>query len=605
MSQLWSVAFFSLSLALTGGMEQNCEEFCGAGTACKAGKCEAVEVARCSPACGACEVCDTSGSVPACLKLCGPNAICDAAKRQCVSAAEFHKHAPQLAGPFPNGYAVTKACLGCHAKQAKDFMGSIHWKWQGPTPQLVGPDGKKKLNPGTLGKKNLVNNFCIAVPSNEKRCDQCHAGYGGDPDPGKPQKSARAYVRFDPKDPTADSSIPLAERIDCLVCHSNPAAAYAKDPKSFGNPLSTLNLAAAAKDVRLPMRTNCGACHFYAGGADSVKLMGSSLKNPTVALDVHMGNGVDCSDCHATAGHKFRGAGVHVPANVERAACTDCHGTAPHEGKVASNGETLDEHTAKIACQTCHIPAFSRGQFAKVEWDWSTAGDNTKGVAGVVTTRVNELGLPDPQGTAVTTYDFLKGDFKWMKNVKPTYAWYNGQMRHTVVTDKADYRNAGLTADDAARISLASPMGSASDPAAKIYPFKLFRGRQAVFVDGANSFVAVPNLFGPAALWGIIQAPGYKYAGRTAMEALWTTSLAKGMAAAGQIPAGAPAARFNGTKGWDWRYTKLYLDLNHEVAPKGQALGAGGCADCHSASSKLPLCELYQGAKKPHEVTCP
>lgn len=485
-------------------------------------------------------------------------------------------------------------------------MSTIHWKWSGPTPELVDPgDLTTVLNPGNIGKSTLINNFCVGVISNEQRCDQCHAGYGGDPDTNKPQKSARYYMKFDPNDSTADSSIALENRVDCLVCHANPKSGYSKDPKAFGRPLGTVNLAKAAQDLVKPTRENCGSCHFYAGGGDNVKLMGSSLKNPTADIDVHMGNGMDCSNCHADKGHQFKGAGVHTPANNGRASCEDCHGATPHKN-VPNNGAQLDTHAARIACQTCHIPAFSRNQFAKVNWDWATTGDKTQGVNGVVTTKVNDLGQPDANGTAVTTYDFMKGSFVWQRNVTPTYAWYNGQMMHLTTADKADYTAKGLDPnDDATRIVIGMPIGSVSDTNAKIHPFKLMRGRQAVYIDGAQSFVANPFMFGPGSLWGIITGATWNYS-PSAMEATWTTILSKGAEAAGQVATGTTLDPFNGTKGWDFRYTKLYMDLNHEVAPKTQALGSGGCTDCHSSTPKIPMCDLYASATtKPWGISCP
>jgi hypothetical protein len=298
---------------------------------------------------------------------------------------------------------------------------------------------------------------------------------------------------------------------------------------------------------------------------------------------------------------------------------------------VAANGAQLDAHTARIACQTCHIPRFSRGQFGKVDWDWSYAGDNVTCsgapgtcAAGVVTTRVNDDGTPNPASpNAVTTYDFVKGRFTWQRNVVPAYRWSNGKATHALTSDKADLGALGTTADDASRITLGEPVGSAAD--GKIMPFKLMRGRQAFYVDGASSFAIVPNVFGPGSFWGVIQAPGYSSAtydfdgagpiapGADSLAALWGRVLAVGARAAGQVPDGtgdfarwsaaAPAA-----PGYDWRYTKLYLDLNHEVAPKAQALGSasvGGCADCHSAAPKLPLCALYAGRPLPWGVTCP
>ncbi len=253
-----------------------CGPVCGPGTACEMGKCVAVAAITCSPACGPCEACNSAAAIPQCVNLCGKNAASDKASKQCVSLADLHRNAPELNGPFKSGYEVSAKCVGCHAKQAEDFMATIHWKWAGPTPQLMELDGVTLKNPGNLGKSNLIKNFCVATPSNDKRCDQCHAGFGGDPDLAKPQKSARSYGKYVAGDATSDSSIPLNQRIDCLVCHSDPTAGYAKDPRDFGNPLGTLNLAVAAQEVIMPTRSNCGACHLYAGGGDNVKLMGSS-----------------------------------------------------------------------------------------------------------------------------------------------------------------------------------------------------------------------------------------------------------------------------------------------------------------------------------------
>lgn len=532
-----------------------------------------------------------TGATPAeraCDPACAPGAVCVAGACEPV-----HADAAELAGPFATPYEVTGRCVACHPDQAAQFMKTIHWNWAGPTPQLQGHEAST-----AIGKKALINNFCVAVASNEKRCDQCHAGYGGDPDPARPQKSALTYT-------AATSSIPLEHRIDCLVCHADPAAGYAKDPKDFGRPAATVDLARAARSVRkVPANANCGACHFYAGGGDNVKLMGSALKDPPASLDVHMGNGMTCSGCHAEPGHQFKGAGIHVPANVARASCSDCHGATPHAGKSRA-GDRLDAHVDAIACQTCHVPTFSRSQFAKMDWDWSTAGDRTRGTNGVVKTALNDAGAPDPAGKEVVTYDFIKGDFGLKRNVKPEYAWYDGRMMHLTTSDRISLAGeTGLTPAKADRITLSRPLGGPKDAKARIFPFKLMYGRQAFQVDGDRSFAIVPNVFGPGSLWGTLQSPGYAFdpAGRTYVtaatpepkpfDALLSAVFTKGAVAAGQVPAGTTLARWDasrpGAAGWDWRYTKMYMDMNHEVAPKAQALGAGGdCKVCHSKQSVI------------------
>ena len=106
---------------------------------------------------------------------------------------------------FESGPEVTKACLSCHTEAAKQIQKTIHWQWISPTD----PDQK-------LGKMGLVvNNFCVAVPSNEPRCTSCHIGYGW-------------------KDKTFD--LTQQERIDCLVCHEQTGT-YVKFPVGAGNPV--------------------------------------------------------------------------------------------------------------------------------------------------------------------------------------------------------------------------------------------------------------------------------------------------------------------------------------------------------------------------------
>lgn len=624
----WALAALAVvALSACSDDEKKCEDFCGAGAACVGGSCQPVQA--CSPACGsgqACQdgacvatlasacggscgtdqICVTGGGAASCVAVCGAGQAWNSTTSQCQMT---NLHAAYFAGKtFASGFDVTAKCVGCHAQKATEMLQTQHFTWKGPTPELQAFDGAFQVtdvvrNPGTIGKANLINNFCVAVPSNEKRCDQCHAGYGSDPDATKPQKSARAYT-------AADSSIPLEHRVDCLVCHSDPAAGYKKDLKNWGLPDATVNLAnAAAAVIKTPTRQNCGVCHFYAGGGDYVKLMGSSLKAPAESLDVHMGRGMTCAQCHVDPGHQFKGAGIHVPSNTGRAACTDCHVAAPHTGKFA-NGETIDRHVDTLACQTCHIPAFARGQFTKMDWDWSTAGDKSKGGgSGVIKQLVNDAGEVTAGGTEVVTYDYIKGDFVWKRNVKPAYAWYNGKMTHVTASDKGSFTvETGLTAMHHDRITLAMPLGSAADATAKIYPFKMMHGRQAVYVDGANSFVIVPNVFGPAGFWGVLQSTGYTYDSQTGnytapnaatpvttatpLQSLLSTNFTTGAKKAGQIPTdAAPLVKYagTGTVGWDWRYTKMYLDMNHEVAPKAQALGAGagtsGCGSCHSSFS--------------------
>ena len=91
-----------------------------------------------------------------------------------------------------NPYTGTSQCLYCHGRSGDDVMKTAHWKWEGTVSGIKGFEGT------THGKKDLINNFCLAVPTNEGRCAQCHIGYGW---------GSKAFNFGDPKN------------IDCLACH--------------------------------------------------------------------------------------------------------------------------------------------------------------------------------------------------------------------------------------------------------------------------------------------------------------------------------------------------------------------------------------------------
>ena len=519
---------------------------CADGLTCEDNVCQPPVIPdppSCETPCGACEVCDVSLDTPACVFTCGDDQVCSA-DGMCVRAA-LHASLEDLQGPFASGPAVTAACLGCHENVGDHFINTAHWKWAGATPDMAGHE-----DDNTVGKGNLVNNFCIAVVSNEKRCSQCHTGYGME------------NQEFDYSNPG---------NIDCLVCHADPAAGYKKDPKLAGAPIATADLVLAAQSVGEPSRKNCGSCHFSAGGGDNVKKgdLGSALANPTVDIDAHMGKGMTCADCHRGDSHTMLGQGAHLPVSEGRVACADCHTAAPH------TVDTLNEHALDIACQTCHIPAFSRTQPTKMDWDWSTAGNKTLGTDGVVTGTLGD-------GTVVQTYNFMKGNFVWEKNVKPTYAWYDGRVERMTMLDQYGVGE-GTSGDP---IKLGTIVAGHSDMGAKIFPFKAMKGQQPV--DPTGRYVIVPKLFGPGSFWaGIPDAADYT-AG--AVTTLWTNALTAGALAAGQLAEG----NSYGEGDWAWGYTVMYLGINHEVAPKEQALGQStGCtSECHGSGTVLDFVEL-------------
>ena len=427
-------------------------------------------------------------------------------------------------------YEGTESCLMCHEDQGANVLDTGHFKWEGKTENIVGLEG------GLHGKNDLLNNFCIAVATNEARCTQCHTGYG--------YRDA-GYNFNDPNN------------IDCLVCHDQ-SGTYKKGKTTAGMPDPSVDLNAVARSISLgsePTRKACIGCHAYAGGGDNVKHgdISTDMIATTRDFDVHMGvNGANlsCVDCHATnhdpktgdVNHGIAGMSLHSVNEGEIRQCTDCHG-GKNTIHADSSVDTIfvDGRHDRLACQVCHIPAIARAVSTTTEWYWSDAGKNIDPIP------------VDPE-TGRPTWDKKKGSFVWSTNVRPTLRYSNGKWTRMVVGISDKY--------DEEPIQMAEPLGDYSDPDAMIYPFKLMIGNQPV--DPNTHTVLVPHLFGtaggPNPYWGTWD---------------WTKALQDGANRTGQD--------FSGT--YIFAATEMLLSVNHEVAPAEQALGMGGinggCMDCH------------------------
>jgi len=437
-----------------------------------------------------------------------------------------HTQLPALQGPFVTPQDVTKACLSCHADAASEVMHTTHWTWE-YVNETTGQ---------TLGKKTLINNFCIDIESNEPRCTSCHVGYGW-------------------KNESFDFT--AQENVDCLVCHDTTGA-YKKFPTGAGLPVSepmefpagsgTIwtppDLANVAQNVGVTSRQTCGSCHFFGGGGDEVKHgdLDTSLNNPPLELDVHMsaeGQNFTCTTCHTTDNHQTVGSRYSMDPEQWKG-CETCHGQTPH------TLAALNQHADKIACQTCHIPEYARGGIpTKMTWDWSQAGELVDGKPVV---RKDETGH--------VIYDGQKGAFTYGANVIPEYVWFNGQVQYTLAGEKID---------PTGMVSINKFLGDKDDPNAKIWPVKRFEAIQPY--DTVNNVLAMPHLFGKddTAYWGNYD---------------WNKAIATGMEDAG-LP-------YSGEYGFV--KSQMYWPITHMVSPASEALV---CKDCHTAeSSRLDFATL-------------
>jgi octaheme c-type cytochrome (tetrathionate reductase family) len=348
-------------------------------------------------------------------------------------------HAPVITEKFEAPQAVTRACLKCHP-QAVDVMKTAHWLWLGEEVDIQGKAGKTRI-----GKRNVLNNFCIATTGNEKGCTKCHVGYGW------------ADASFD---------FSRSENVDCLVCHEHTNA-YVKGPA--GMPTKETDLVAAAKSVGTPSRENCLTCHAYGGGGQAVKHgdIDSSLAHPFEDEDIHIGrHGFLCVDCHTAPNHWIRGRAFSVSVEDSHGvACTDCHVKPEHKD------ERLNAHLKSVACQTCHVPSFAGKIPTKATWDWSKAGDPTR--------------KEDPH-----SYLKIKGEFTYEQDARPEYRWFNGKVGRYLLGDKIN---------PAKTTVLNPPLGGIEDRTARIWPYKIHRARQPY--DAGNDYLFPPVTAGAGGYW--------------------------------------------------------------------------------------------------------
>lgn len=357
---------------------------------------------------------------------------------------EHKPHTPHdniIQGPFNTPQEVTRTCLNCHPESAQEVMQTVHWTWESKPVPIPGHDNVVM----GIGKKNLINNFCIGIQGNWNKCNTCHAGYGWSDN------------NFDFNNP---------ENVDCLACHADMNT-YAK--ADYGLPAEGVDLVAAAKSVRLPTRENCGACHFDGGGGNGVKHgdLDESLYFPSENLDVHMGReDMQCTDCHRTEKHQIKGRMISVSVEgSNQVYCTDCHSENLHAD------ERINTHVKTVACQTCHVPSFALKDPTKTYWDWSTAGQDQ----------------PEDHYTFLK----IKGNFIYEKNVRPTYLWFNESVSYRyLLGDKIDPTKPTL---------LNPPAGDINDPTAKIFPFKVHVARQPY--DKVYNYLLQPLTAGEGGLW--------------------------------------------------------------------------------------------------------
>jgi hypothetical protein len=408
------------------------------------------------------------------------------------------------------------------------------------------------------------------------------------------------------------------DAIDCLICH---AVAYDMNRKQviqdaggrlrWGQDRSLR----AAMSVTTPTAPACLRCHQHNFGGDIYvdpngpefmqSMTSPGQERPRVAhpgskrgtpfspsWDVHAAAGLSCLDCHATAGH-FIAKGTHtttVMANdlpTVAVTCLQCHDDPPHDSASAA-GQALNEHLARVACQTCHIPSLhednvTRRDFGSTEFepelgihiyrDRVKESAPGKGIAyvwwnGDATFLGNPIG-DNPNGAGL--YRFYDAANRWPEYADFDYeGWYEDVMR---------------------------PIARAGRPS-KLYAMKRFNGRQHIDLQNIGPF---GGMFVPYNL------PAYYRLGRpeTAARLEMDKSMMRMMY--GWMFKYYMMNKFMSFMAIDGWNTDSYADVRagRKVAPRWipndamleishaiRRVGALSCADCHGPRGVLDWQQL-------------
>lgn len=469
----------------------------------------------------------------------GTGALSDAVRNQVMAVI-----GPLGGGPDPDPDAPHAAldwadypanCLGCHPDEFADAYQGVHYQWQGEAPENVN-------QPDVLQGKltNAINSYCVSIEGNWQICGKCHAGRGDVP------------VWTDT--PTTEQLL----NVDCLVCHNADYAAVRArlaDGSMGPSTSDAATLDGFVRAISLPERANCLTCHAYAGGGDAVKrgdLSWATANTTDRTYDVHMATtGADllCQDCHEWSQHRVTGRGSDLRTTDNPGEVT-CSTSTCHPGdNVAEHPADIQEHVARVACQTCHIPEYGR---------------NAADTAATEATEIDRNWLDNSHVTGAKPWH--PGTTR-ANDLTPVYRWWNGTSDNMLLGD------ANLTPAADGTYPTSQPVGSVSDPDARLFPFKYKTATQPMRV--ANSMlIGIDTL-------DYMTGSGDPY-------------IATGLGLANM--------GFSATDAVQWVQTSTYQALNHSVAPAEDALG---CTDCHGSTARIDLAgDLGYGLNGPTSEVC-
>jgi len=201
-------------------------------------------------------------------------------------------------------------------------------------------------------------------------------------------------------------------------------------------------------------------------------------------------------------------------------------------------------HTARVACQTCHIPVYGKNasdtiadEATEVDRSWQAGSENAAPPLHPVLTKAN--------------------------NLKPQYRFWNRFSTNYLLGDVVRID------PETGAYATSRPQGSVND--GKLYPFK-YKTSDYPLRTASQELIALDT------------------------SVFFATADADAAARSGLVNMG-----YSANDAYEWVTTDTYQLLNHQVSPKGQALQ---CTDCHLNTSRMDLQGALGYAPKRPQSTC-
>lgn len=465
----------------------------------------------------------------------------DCADTDCAAFCGGHDG---ITGTFNTPADVTAKCLECHNLEGSDAANSLHGMMPTAAPNVTNMtrDSQKLME---------INTFC-SYPNPDlagAACLGCHPTLGKFENVGPADLDCLrchndAYKRgFTPEDDPAK----FINVVDWQGTPKTYIPAKGADTLTFSvefnwGAMPGLTATDLIAGVHRPTTTTCLSCHAKAGGGDWTKRgdIGLSTANATAAEDVHLasvangGAGLSCSSCHTPTSHQIPGRGIDLRPSEGGSVkdCIECHAGMDQGGHAASGRRSEpDRHVQRVACKSCHIPAFGKGAPTELWRNWL---------------------VPEWSTTLCNGQGAWRGEEHKVANVTPDHVWFDGTS-YVYALGETLSKVDSISGYD----SVADANGSATDAlgVSKLVPIKRHQSNMAVMSSGADTGKVIPY------------------------DVVWQfmTGLSDEAAERGKAYAG-----FSGNH--EWKFLEAEMGINHGVSP---AASVADCTNCHHGRNEF------------------